>query len=107
MTYQVIRRTNNWNRRGDAIDVVDVTASTHLSLKQAFDRSVALTKYAGQDATYRTNAVRYFVADEDGQQIFLDALYEQVVGPLVFAALCAATGWHINLDQWLANGARA
>lgn len=107
-TFAVICRENRWSRFGHPVDVREAEVFETSDLKAAFERARDERRKAGPGATYAPSAVQFWVVDETGARIDLDALYEQVVGPLTFAALCAipaVENWSINLDDWLDAGA--
>lgn len=109
MTYRLLKKTNLWGRHGQPInETIDVVAD-HTDLRAAFQACAEATANAGPGATYAARAVKFSVVGASAYQpMHLIDLYEQVVGPLTFAALCAAQGdWWIDLDEWLAAGAVA
>lgn len=106
--FQVTRTLNEWNRYGHPINVRTNVVLATTDLKAAFERARDERRALPQGATYAATATKFSVVEvATGAQVFLDRLYEMTVGPLTFAALCAADGWSINLDDWLDAGAVA
>jgi len=97
MTYTVYRLTNNWGRRGNAINCQESVIGQTSDPVEAYRMKDGVRKYG--DVVNVGTAIR----DESGAPVRCFDLYVAVVGADVVAAQEADPDFSINLDVFFAG----
>ena len=98
MTYRVVKIENEWDLRGDPVNVRESVVLATDDIVEAF-----ITRHQEDDRSRwgAADSLSVHVWDVDGKTLDLSECYRFVVGEDVYQANLADDNFSINLDNWI------